>query len=326
MAHRSFPELFAAAVKRRQSLLERFAAVRLVDGSGDQIPDLYVDRFGPIALVHLHADDDSDLYRSQLKTLPDWSMLGVETVYFRQRFKKSSRSAEHPAEIVFGGKVKRCPIEEHGVNYLIDPERHLNAGFFIDTRDVRSRLKTVSAGKRVLNLFSYTGSLGLSALAGGAVEVVQVDINKGVLSWAKENAALNRELSGTMRVIPEDSLVFMERESKRILKEAPRYDTVIVDPPSFSRSSQGIFQIERDLDLLVHSALRLLVPVGELILMTNCSSLNAETVAERVHSIVNQQSARVLMLDFITPPEDFPSIIEDSIATRGVIVKIAATS
>lgn len=326
MAASSFPDQFAIALERRRELLERFSAVRLVDGTGDGLPDIYIDKFGPLALVHVHTDNDIGSFRGELASLPLWESIGISQVYLRQRFRKSSRSAEVSADLVRGEGKSQFILEEHGVSYLIDPIRHLNAGFFIDTRDLRLRLKTCCAGRRVLNLFCYTGSLGLSALAGGAREVVQVDISKGILSWARENLELNPRLPGTMRVIPEDSQAFMQREIRRVSQGGELYDVIVVDPPSFSRSARGTFQVERDLDGLVESALCLLGPGGDLIVTTNCSSLSADEVGLRMRAIAGHNHIRLSSSQLIQPPLDFPSRGEDSIACRGALVTRRADS
>jgi 23S rRNA G2069 N7-methylase RlmK/C1962 C5-methylase RlmI len=125
-----------------------------------------------------------------------------------------------------------------------------------------------------------------------------------------------------MRVIPEDSLVFMERELKRIDRGAERYNVIIIDPPSFSRSDRGVFQIEHDLERLLSLAVPLLNENGELIVITNCSLLSVEQIEDELRKVSVSGNKRLEGLKYILPPLDFPSSLADSIAGRGIVCSI----
>lgn len=114
--------------------------------------------------------------------------------------------------------------------------------------------KTVSKGKKVLNLFAYSGGATLAAARGGA-EVCHLDASKGMVAWARENAALNHLDTAPIRWIIDDVSKFLTRE----LRRGSRYDAIILDPPSFGRGAKGeIFKIEEEITDLLRSCRQLL--------------------------------------------------------------------
>ncbi|HEQ71138.1 MAG TPA: class I SAM-dependent rRNA methyltransferase [Spirochaetia bacterium] len=134
-----------------------------------------------------------------------------------------------PSGYLKGEGNGRERIEEDGVSFVVDLREGQKTGFYLDQRESRLLVKSCAAGKRVLNLFSYTGGFSLHALAGGALAVDSVDTSAAALALAKESAALNT-VSRTQRCrwIKEDVFSFLSGEDT--------YDLVILDPPPFARS------------------------------------------------------------------------------------------
>lgn len=324
MSNDKLGALFEKSIARRRTLLQEFEAVRLVDGVGDGFQDIFVDKFGASALIHIRGEKGSNEYTQFFLQTPLWGSCGVTEVYIRERGKDAAENAQMLPPAIKGSGTTPCWVKEHGVSYLIDPTRHINAGFFIDTRAIRHRLTAESKGKRVLNLFCYTGSLGLSAFAGGAREVTQVDISKGILSWAKENFEHNQGLNpqGAMRFIPEDSKVFLEREKRRVERGAEPYDIVLIDPPSFSRSKRGTFKVERDLASLVSLALGAVIPGGELYVTTNLTTVHPHDLMNEIRDYCGAD-LKTVDYEELMPPTDFPSPLGSSIAMRGVRIRPA---
>jgi 23S rRNA (cytosine1962-C5)-methyltransferase len=314
---------FNQALSRRDTLGSDTTVKRLVDGVGDGLPGLYLDSLGATAIAHIQSDHDHSSYRELLLDQKLFEKLQLNALFLRQRFSDASKSADCEAELLWGSDAETALIQEHGVAYQIYPKRYVNAGFFIDMREVRRTLVKNSAGKRVLNLFCYTGSLGMSAAVGGASHIVQVDISKGILALARENQQLNQQnISGEMRFIPEDSFVFLEKESRRIERGNLPYDVVIVDPPSFSRSKQGTFQIERDIKALFEGVLAVAAQRATIFATTNLAMLEPEDVLKAFQAACEITDRKILSHRVILPPEDFNAPLALSIATRGVQVEI----
>lgn len=319
-----YEDTFKAAAARREVLGNEISVRRLIDGTGDDFPGLYLDCLGSVAIAHIHTDHQPSAYREMLSNQALFAPLGIESLFLRQRYSDASKSAENESELLWGKDIETALIDEHEVCYQVYPKRYVNAGFFVDMRDVRQTLSKCCQGKRVLNLFCYTGSLGVSAAVGGASQTVQVDINKGVLGLARENQRLNQnKIAGEIRYIPEDSFVFLEKESRRIERGASPYDIVIVDPPSFSRSKQGTFQIARDIKALVEGILAVSAPTVTIFATTNLASLTPEDIFKAIHDVCDSQLRQIVNHSALLPPPDFNAPLRLSIASRGVSVEIA---
>jgi 23S rRNA (guanine2069-N7)-methyltransferase len=157
-------------------------------------------------------------------------------------------------------------IEENGLKFIINLSDYLDTGLFLDHRLTRQMIKEQSAGKRVLNLFAYTGSFSVYAAAGGATEVVTVDLSKNYLDWAQRNMYENGFSDST-------KFKFVHTDVIQYLKEiAPsNYDIVIMDPPTFSNSKRmkGFLEIQRDHVRLINDCLTALSDNGVLYFSTN---------------------------------------------------------
>ncbi len=146
-------------------------------------------------------------------------------------------------------------IHVSNITFKISPTDFGHLGIFPEQKDFWSWIqKTVSKGKKVLNLFAYSGGATLAAARGGA-DVCHLDASKGMVAWARENAALNNLEHAPIRWIVDDVSKFLARE----LRRGSRYDAIILDPPSFGRGSSGeVFKIEEEITRLLKSCRELL--------------------------------------------------------------------
>jgi len=205
------------------------------------------------------------------------SALGIEigNVYLKQREKQRGASQY---EKINRARVEKI-ISEGGLKFEINLSDYLDTGLFIDRRLLREMIRAESAGKKVLNLFSYTGSFSVYAAAGGAASTDSVDLSNTYLNWAKENFALNgfsAEISkksfaanctNQHELIRADVLEFIKSEAAG----KKRWDLIIVDPPAFSNSKKmtGNFDLNRDLIELLSDCSRLLSPGGKIFVSIN---------------------------------------------------------
>jgi 23S rRNA (cytosine1962-C5)-methyltransferase len=143
-----------------------------------------------------------------------------------------------------------------GFRFKIVPTDFGHVGLFAEHQAMWQWMGDVLKGRqaKVLNLFAYSGAATLAAAAAGA-EVCHLDASKGMVSWARENAALNGLSDASVRWIADDALKFVERE----LRRGRRYDGILLDPPTFGRGTNGeLFKIEEDLPPLLEKCRRLL--------------------------------------------------------------------
>jgi 23S rRNA G2069 N7-methylase RlmK/C1962 C5-methylase RlmI len=159
-----------------------------------------------------------------------------------------------------GGQVTTI-VHEKDMRFLVNLSDYLDTGLFLDARKVRAWAAASCAGKHVLNLFCYTGSLSLAAMKGGAVSVDSVDLSSTYLEWAEKNFSLNDCLDKRCRFIRADVLSFIKRAAGRA------WDVIILDPPVFSNSKRmiGTFDVKRDHLLLIQNCLSLLTQGGVLL-------------------------------------------------------------
>lgn len=157
-------------------------------------------------------------------------------------------------------------FSESGVNFQARRDQGHNYGLFLDQRENRAFLKSHCAGKSILNLFSFTCGFSVCAALGDASEVVSVDIYQKYLDWGKQNFNLNNLRSENFSFYPWEATKYLAWASKK----NKRFDWVICDPPSFSRSKgSGVFRVEKDFGPLVEQAFSVLNPGGTLWFSTN---------------------------------------------------------
>jgi len=207
-----------------------------------------------------------------------------EQIFYRERRRKAGRLDQY--EKLASGQ-EYFEVKEAGLSFRVNLTDYLDTGLFLDHRITRGMVREEAAGKRVLNLFCYTGSFSVYAAAGGAVQVDSVDLSKTYLNWAEENMALNGPVDAA-------TLRFIHADVKQWLDEVPpgSYDLVIMDPPTFSNSKRmkDFLDIQRDHAELINKTLRAMTTGGVLYFSTNYRKFQLETekiMAASVKDITN---------------------------------------
>ena len=262
-------DALSRALRARERLLKTGAvnALRVVNAEADLLPGVTVDRYGDWYVGQFTtagADRRKELIATILLNL--WPAKG-----FFERSDADSRQHEGlPASSgVLAGvePPETIEIAENGCRYLVDVRAGHKTGFYLDQRDNRAAVAAYAAGRDVLNVFSYTGSFGVAALAAGAKSVTNVDISAPALELAKRNFALNG--------LP-DVAEFIEGNAFEVLRKfrdsRRSFDLVVLDPPKFADNKNrvmGALRGYKDLNLL---AMKLLAPGGYLATFS-CSGL-----------------------------------------------------
>lgn len=161
---------------------------------------------------------------------------------------------------------KEMIVDENGLSFIVNLSDYLDTGLFLDHRITRQKVREIAGGKRVLNLFSYTGSFSVYAAAGGASKITTVDLSKTYINWAKRNLTYNKLYDDTKHE-------FIQEDVLQYLKAVPpsSYDLIILDPPTFSNSKKmlDVLDIQRDHALIINRCLEVLSENGVLIFSTN---------------------------------------------------------
>jgi len=158
-------------------------------------------------------------------------------------------------------------VHEGPLRFLVNLSDRLDTGLFLDHRNTRAQVMGESAGRRVLNLFGYTGAFTVAAAVGGAVRTTTVDLSGTYLEWAERNLALNGVADGRNTLVRADVLPWLEATAAG----DERWNVVVLDPPahSTSKAMRGDFNVQRDQRRLLEAALALLAPGGILYFSTN---------------------------------------------------------
>jgi 23S rRNA (cytosine1962-C5)-methyltransferase len=194
-----------------------------------------------------------------------------EQIYTKLRQRKPGRGGQYQK----AGDVREefFSVQENGLSFWINLTDYLDTGLFLDHRDTRALVRSQSSGKRVLNLFAYTGSFSVYAAAGGAREVTTVDLSNTYLEWARRNLLLNGFTGPEQTGSQGDVFSFVQADVKKYLPSVAndRFDLIVMDPPTFSNSKRmdDILDVQRDHPMLIREALRILSPEGVLYFSTN---------------------------------------------------------
>ena len=209
------------------------------------------------------------------------TVIGVdkENIFLKLRQRKPGRLGQYQK---YDEVQHEFEVEENGMKFIVNLSDYLDTGLFLDHRLTRQMVKEKSRGKKVLNLFAYTGSFSVYAACGGADEVVTVDLSKTYLSWAEKNLQLNGSTDTA-------KYQFIHADVKQYLKTIPRdhFDIIVMDPPTFSNSKRmnDILDIQRDHVELINDCLKSLKAGGSLFFSTNFRKFEIDTTGINSSSI-----------------------------------------
>ena len=221
---------------------------------------------------HGMSDDTHDAWLDAcIEVVSQVMGVAVDRIYVRQRQRKAGRQGQYEK---LDSSAHFFSVREAGLEFLVNLQDYLDTGLFLDHRITRGLVRSEAAGKRVLNLFCYTGSFSVYAAAGGARAVDSVDLSKTYLGWAKQNMELNG-------LLQEDRQAFIHADVLQWLDEQATgtYDLVILDPPTFSNSKRmkDFLDIQRDHADLINKTLARMNPGAVLYFSTNCRTFKMDS-------------------------------------------------
>ncbi len=256
------------AVKRRGPVEEGAEVTRLFNGFYEGVPDLVLERYGRALVVFDHSD--GAVSQALVREIADWALAaikGLDCVLLKQR---QHPDEEHRKGILIAGESFPDSVVELGIRYGLDLRMHQDASFYPDTRELRRWLLAHAAGKKILNTFAYTGSLGVAAGVGGAARVVQTDINRKFLSLARRSWELNGLDPGSCEALVGDFFRVVGR-----LRRAERlFDILIMDPPFFSATKAGRVDLQAGMTRLINKARPLAAHESTLVVINNALFLS----------------------------------------------------
>jgi len=299
-------KLLQAKHLRQHAQLNETDAYRWLNGEGDCLPGVTVDCYANYLMLQLYTPA-WDAYLEPLTTALQ-KVFHPKGIYRKLRpqetraLEAKKRTKEYSRLIAGNSAPVPLQVKENGLNYRVDLREGLNTGLFPDQRRNRQELMTRVAGKRVLNLFAFTGAFSVAAAAAGAKKVTSVDVSAKYLEVARENFAINRINPKQHEFITGD--VFTELARMQAQKRC--FDVILFDPPSFSTTKKSRFSTHGGTSKLVAATLPLLESGGLLISSSNHQKVSMDDYMKELRRGALQSGDELKTIFTSGQPEDFP--------------------
>ncbi len=312
-----FNERISRAARLRDGLRAKTNAYRIINGEGDYLPGLIVDRYGETLVIQC-STAGMDRLRGILTNL---LIREFQPRSIYERSDVALRREEGLTEssgLLYGKELPEfIEIEEYGCRFRVDVKKGQKTGFYLDQRENRFFLKGVSEGKKILDCFCYTGGFSIHAGSSGAKEITLIDSSEEALGMAKEHFALNRLERISHRMIRGDVFDIL-----RGLE--PGYDTVVLDPPPFAKRKGHLPSASRGYKDLNLQAFRLLNEEGLLLTFSCSHHMNWDLFQKIVFSAALDSGKRVQLVGRLGHPWDHPTDIchPEGEYLRGLVCRV----
>lgn len=275
-------------------------AFRLVHGEGDFLPGLVVDIYGHTAVLQAHSPGmhfaRAAIARA-LTALPDGL---VQNVYYKSETTLPFKAQLDPQNDYIIGSYDTDIAMENGLRFHVDWLKGQKTGFFVDQRENRALLERYARGRRVLNMFCYTGGFSFYAMRGGAVAVHSVDSSAKAIRLTDANVELNFPGDPRHTSSADDAFRFLDA------MPAAAYDLIILDPPAFAKHKSALHNALVGYRRINARAFEKIAPGGILFTFSCSQAVNKEQFRLAVFSAAAQSRRRVRILHQLTQPADHP--------------------
>ena len=272
---------------------------RLVHGEGDNLPGLVIDIYGKTAVMQAHSvgmHTDRHIIAAALK-----NVMGdlIENIYY-----KSETTLPYKAELgqengfLLGGSTDDIAIE-NGLRFHVDWLRGQKTGFFVDQRANRQLLEQYAYGRKVLNMFCYTGGFSFYAMRGGAMLVHSVDSSQKAIDLTNANVALNFPNDTRHTAYADDAFRFLDHI------QTP-YDLIILDPPAFAKHKDALRNALKGYIRLNRKAFEIIQPGGILFTFSCSQAVDKDHFRATVFSAAAAAGRNVRILHQLHQPADHP--------------------
>ena len=274
---------------------------RLVHGEGDLLPGLVVDIYNRTAVVQCHSVGMYHSRQSIATAIREAYGDAIEAIY-----DKSSQTLPFKADLgaidgyLYGRTAERDNIVlENGLKFKVNWEEGQKTGFFIDQRVNRDLVRRYSRGRKVLNTFCYTGGFSVAALAGGAKEVVSIDLSERAVRLAEENAVINFGSEVAHKAIACNAVEYL----KDIDSD---YDLIILDPPAFAKHHKVLGNALQGYKKINARALEKIAPGGILFTFSCSQAVSRDLFRTTIFTAAAIARRKVRIIGQLTQPADHP--------------------
>ena len=271
---------------RKQAKRQGITCYRIYDHDLPEFPliiEIYEDKLHLSEYKRKHDmnDDEHEIWLNGcMKTVTEVFQVPEENIFLKTRKRKEGRGSQYQKA---AESKNEFVVHENDLRFIVNLSDYLDTGLFLDHRITRQMVKEQSTGKRVLNLFSYTGSFSVYAVAGKASRVTSVDLSKTYLNWAQRNMDLNFDDAANHEVIHADVKQYLKTVAEK------RFDLIIMDPPTFSNSKRmdDFLDIQKDHVELINDCMSILGKEGNLFFSTNYTKFQMENEKLQASEIKN---------------------------------------
>lgn len=275
-------------------------AFRLVHGEGDFLPGLVVDIYGSTAVMQAHSPGmhfSRNIIAGALTRLPNNL---VKNVYYKSETTLPFKAQLDPQNEYIVGQYDTDVAIENGLKFHVDWLKGQKTGFFVDQRENRHLLEHYARGRKVLNMFCYTGGFSFSALRGGAELVHSVDSSAKAIALTNANVELNFPACGNHQAFAEDAFKYLDAMNKG------DYDLVVLDPPAFAKHKSALRNALIGYRKLNAKAFEKIKSGGILFTFSCSQAVNKEQFRLAVFSAAAMSRRKVRILHQLTQPADHP--------------------
>lgn len=271
---------------------------RLVHGEGDNLPGLVIDIYGKTAVMQAHSVG-MHVDRFMIAKALNAVMPEVENIFY-----KSETTLPYKAELgqengfLLGGSTEDIALE-NGLKFHVDWLKGQKTGFFVDQRNNRSLLQQYSKGRKVLNMFCYTGGFSFYAMRGGAELVHSVDSSQKAIDLTNANVELNFPNDSRHKAFAEDAFKFLDN------METP-YDLIILDPPAFAKHKDALRNALKGYTRLNRKAFEKIQPGGILFTFSCSQAVDKDHFRTAVFTAAAAAGRKVRILHQLHQPADHP--------------------
>ncbi len=290
-----------AIVNKKHLLTVENRCLRLINGEGDELPGIVADYYQGIVVLKLDGHASEFFWKKEgiAEFFMKQTFLPVNCVYFKRKNKDEEKG------MILAGSSENLSshdFQENGVWFRTNIIDAAKTGFFLDQRENRNFIRSVSKDKSLLNLFGYTGGFSVYAGLGGASTVTTVDIAPNAIKGAEINWALNGLPEERHEAVCEDAFTFVATAQK----ERKTWDIVITDPPSFAPNQKSIQTAQEAYTKVFSDSLKL-VKDGGYFAASSCSGhISFENFLEIVQDSLSRGRRRGKVLLIKGQPEDHP--------------------
>ena len=270
---------------------------RLVHGEGDMVPGLIIDVYGKTAVMQAHSIGIHNCRKMIAEQLLKVMGRRLENVYYKSEttlpFMDNMENG-----FIFGGSDDNIAIE-NGLKFYVDWLRGQKTGFFVDQRENRALLEHFAMGRKVLNMFCYTGGFSFYAMRGGAKLVHSVDSSAKAIELTNRNVGLNFSGDHRHQAFCEDAFKFLEQDGDQ-------YDLIILDPPAFAKHRGALHNALKGYTRLNSKAFQKIQPGGILFTFSCSQVVTKEHFRNAVFTAAAQAGRKVRILHQLHQPADHP--------------------